>query len=212
MATAGVAFVSPPGSPREPGEGEGLLFGREFEGVNPFLVVLDEGGEFPTIAATAAQAAAELGAARHLGPDAPALGSPRAHGPAHAVQPSQAPAALVVEDRLEPVARAARVYCQGDLLSAVQTAGVFEDCKEFVDMPLRHDPEAVLQAFQAIPPPLRRDPHVLRAFLAQHFHPPGADLVPHVPEDHTDEPALLSACLLGLLADLGVSWLGCVTL
>ena len=198
MATAGVAFVSPPCSPRGPdeGEGEGLLFGREFESVNPFLVVLDEGGEFPTIAATAAQAAVELGAARHHGPDAPALAlgvAPRGHGPVPAVQPSQAPAAVVV-DRLEPVARAARVYCQGDLLSAVQTAGVFEDCKEFVDMPLRHDPEAVLQAFQAIPQPLRRDPHVLRAFLAQHFHPPGADLVPHVPEDHTDEPALLGAC------------------
>lgn len=208
MAAAGVAFVSPPCSPRGPEDGDCMmLFGREFEGVNPWLVVLDEGGEFPTIANASAQAAADLGAAR--GGYGSPLGSPRgvANGAMLLQQPQSQPvdvqppapgatapmAVAVEEDRLAPVGRAAMVYCQGDLLSAVQTAGVFEDCKEFVDMPLRHDPEVVLQAFQAIPHALRRDPHVLRAFLQQYFHPPGADLVPHVPEDHTDEPALLGA-------------------
>lgn len=37
----------------------------------------------------------------------------------------------------------------GELLEAVQTSGIFEDSKDFVDMPMRHDPEVVLQAFQA---------------------------------------------------------------
>ena len=38
-----------------------------------------------------------------------------------------------------------QVFCEGDLLDAVQMAGIFEDSKEFVDMPLRFDPEYVLE-------------------------------------------------------------------
>jgi hypothetical protein len=36
------------------------------------------------------------------------------------------------------------VYCYGDLLAAVQTSGIFEDSKEFVDMPMNADPEEIL--------------------------------------------------------------------
>ncbi len=43
------------------------------------------------------------------------------------------------------------VFCQGELLKTVQLAGVFEDSKEFVDRPLRADPEAVLEAFHRLP-------------------------------------------------------------
>ncbi|GAB5034603.1 trehalase-like isoform x1 [Nannochloropsis oceanica] len=95
------------------------------------------------------------------------------------------------EDALAHVARAAKVYCQGELLHIVQTAGIFEDSKEFVDMPMRVDPEVVLEQFHALAPSLRRDPTVLKAFLAQYFSAPGSDLVPHVPTDHTDSPPLL---------------------
>jgi len=97
------------------------------------------------------------------------------------------------EDALAHVARAAKVYCQGELLHVVQTAGIFEDSKEFVDMPMRVNPEVVLERFYALPPSLRRDPTVLRAFLAQYFSAPGSDLVPHIPTDHTDSPSLLEA-------------------
>ncbi len=92
---------------------------------------------------------------------------------------------------LAHVARAAKVYCHGELLHVVQTAGIFEDSKEFVDMPMRVDPEVVLEQFHALPPSLRRDPTVLRAFLARYFSDPGSDLVPHIPTDHTDSPSLL---------------------
>ena len=40
-----------------------------------------------------------------------------------------------------------KVYCGGALLDAVQTSGLFEDSKEFVDMPMRHDPEVILKVF-----------------------------------------------------------------
>lgn len=42
-----------------------------------------------------------------------------------------------------------QVFCEGDLLDAVQMAGIFEDSKEFVDMPLRFDPEYVLEVRDA---------------------------------------------------------------
>ena len=37
-----------------------------------------------------------------------------------------------------------QVYCSGELLACVQMSGIFEDSKEFVDMPMRHDPEFIL--------------------------------------------------------------------
>ena len=38
-----------------------------------------------------------------------------------------------------------QVFCEGDLLDAVQTTGIFQDSKEFVDMPMRQDPEVILE-------------------------------------------------------------------
>jgi len=38
-----------------------------------------------------------------------------------------------------------KVYCEGELLEAVQMARVYEDSKHYVDMPMRHDPEDILE-------------------------------------------------------------------
>lgn len=38
-----------------------------------------------------------------------------------------------------------KVFCQGALLEAVQNCHIFDDCKEFVDMPMRVDPEEILE-------------------------------------------------------------------
>lgn len=47
-----------------------------------------------------------------------------------------------------------QVYCSGELLAAVQMSALFEDSKEFVDMPMRMDPEAILQVGrQGVLPP-----------------------------------------------------------
>lgn len=93
----------------------------------------------------------------------------------------------------ESIARASAIYCSGELLHAVQRARVFDDCKHFVDMPLRADPEVVLAAFASLSQEEQADPDVLRAFLDEHFTEPGTDLVPHRPADFPDEPPLLAA-------------------
>lgn len=59
-----------------------------------------------------------------------------------------------------------QIYCSGDLLDAVQLSGIFEDSKEFVDMPMRYDPEIILDVSQikkvlsvslCLVPPIHRD-------------------------------------------------------
>ena len=47
------------------------------------------------------------------------------------------------------IMRACRVYCGGRLLAAVQMSQLYSDCKEFVDMPMKEDPEVVVAAFDA---------------------------------------------------------------
>lgn len=86
-----------------------------------------------------ATAAAAASAAEHLA--AFIMMMDGGHAPAMAVDTPEAAEA----DALAHVARASKVYCHGDLLSCVQTSGLFEDSKEFVDMPMRHDPEVILE-------------------------------------------------------------------
>ena len=40
------------------------------------------------------------------------------------------------------------MYSSGELLSAVQLSGLFEDSKEFVDMPMKVDPEQILEVIK----------------------------------------------------------------
>lgn len=65
-----------------------------------------------------------------------------------------------------------QVYCSGELLSAVQLSGVFEDSKDFVDSPMRSDPEVILQVSQS---PARRETfrnHVLEWCICCIIHAP----------------------------------------
>ena len=86
------------------------------------------------------------------------------------------------------------MYCNGPLLAAVQSAGLYADSKIFVDMPLVGDPEDVLQAFSAAfgaavnPRPSRDE---LVAFVGQYFQPAGVDTQPWVPDDWQVAPDML---------------------
>ena len=51
-----------------------------------------------------------------------------------------------------------QVYCSGELLATVQLSGLFEDSKEFVDMPMKVDPEQVLEVGS------RRLPHHMSVY------------------------------------------------
>lgn len=78
----------------------------------------------------------------------------------------------------------------------VRTAFLTPPVPTALSGPLPHCVSPASQAFHELPLSQRKDPAVLRAFLEEHFHPPGSDLVPHVPHDHTDSPRLLGALLI----------------
>lgn len=91
----------------------------------------------------------------------------------------------------EAISRACKVYCAGSLLDAVQNSGIFNDSKTFVDMPLKQDPEIILEAFSQLATPL--EPSVLRSFVAQYFGEPGEELHAWTPPDFVKRPPLLES-------------------
>uniref|UniRef100_A0A673VR41 Trehalase n=1 Tax=Suricata suricatta TaxID=37032 RepID=A0A673VR41_SURSU len=86
-----------------------------------------------------------------------------------------------------------QIYCHGELLHQVQMAKLFQDDKQFVDMPLSTTPDQVLQHFRelaashndSIPRPL------LHAFVQEHFRGVGQELEPWTPADWKDSPRFL---------------------
>jgi alpha,alpha-trehalase len=91
-----------------------------------------------------------------------------------------------------PWARAMAVYGNGELLGAVHRSGLFSDSKTFVDLPMRHDPEAVLAAFAALDPSARGDAATMSAFVHEHFErEPGGELEAWQPPDAHAEPQLV---------------------
>lgn len=98
------------------------------------------------------------------------------------------------------------MYCQGPLLEAVQSLGLFEDSKTFVDMPMKSDAETILAAFVALP---ERTEAAVRAFVEAHFEEAGSDLERWVPEDWVETPARLAALAepwRGWALDLNARW------
>ena len=101
------------------------------------------------------------------------------------------------------------VFCRGPLLEAVQLAdggkGLFNDSKQFVDMPLKSTPAAVLQAFHALPGSPKPTAAALRAFVTQHFAPAGSDLVAWTPPDWVASPPFLQRLPTGRVRDWGAA-------
>ncbi|KAK2099565.1 hypothetical protein P7K49_020913 [Saguinus oedipus] len=85
------------------------------------------------------------------------------------------------------------IYCHGELLHQVQMAKLYQDDKEFVDMPLSVAPEQVLQTFTELS---RSHNHSipreqLQAFVQEHFQAKGQELQPWTPADWKDSPQFL---------------------
>lgn len=103
------------------------------------------------------------------------------------------------------------VFCEGPILQAVQSRGLFNDSKDFVDMPLRVDPEVALQSFlkEGLNLPNATN-DALRAFLTTNFDPIGSDLQPWVPPDYTANPPVLARIANGTLkkwaSDINSLW------
>ncbi|KAJ8613352.1 hypothetical protein CTAYLR_002251 [Chrysophaeum taylorii] len=94
------------------------------------------------------------------------------------------------EDALRSAQRAARVYCSGPLLDAVQTLHLFADSKTFVDMPMLEDPEAVLAAFDALPTSIDRNS--VEAFVSRYFGNVSSGLEQWTPTDWSPFPPKLA--------------------
>lgn len=92
-------------------------------------------------------------------------------------------------DKLFP---AAKVFCNPKLLDVLQNSPFrpFKDSKTLVDLDLKHDPNEVLQRFEALPENLSREEYC--AFLEWAFVPLEASLTLHVrstkPQDYSPRP------------------------
>uniref|UniRef100_A0A452FH04 Trehalase n=1 Tax=Capra hircus TaxID=9925 RepID=A0A452FH04_CAPHI len=94
-------------------------------------------------------------------------------------------------------ARHSQIYCHGELLRQVQMARLYQDDKQFVDMPLSSAPDQVLRHFHELAQaynlsiPLQE----LQVFVQEHFWAVGQELQPWTPEDWRDSPQFLQKIL-----------------
>ncbi|KAB0347135.1 hypothetical protein FD754_011992 [Muntiacus muntjak] len=90
-----------------------------------------------------------------------------------------------------------QIYCHGELLHQVQMAKLYQDDKQFVDMPLSLAPDQVLRHFRelaqahnlSIP---RQEPQV---FIREHFRAVRGELQPWTAGDWRDSPRFLQKIL-----------------
>lgn len=73
------------------------------------------------------------------------------------------------------------LYCQGDILKAIQLASRFTDSKTYVDMPTKLPLEEVIAGFEKLEKPIQNN-SALEEFFSNYFSPAGGELT-HVPKD-----------------------------
>ncbi|KAG8141696.1 hypothetical protein E2320_007255 [Naja naja] len=86
------------------------------------------------------------------------------------------------------------IYCTGELLWQVQRARLFQDDKDFVDMPLKSSPDVVLKHFEELvnaTPGGALSKLQLAQFVESNFYPPGKELKSWMPPDWSDSIPLL---------------------
>ncbi|EYC31570.1 hypothetical protein Y032_0004g2221 [Ancylostoma ceylanicum] len=86
------------------------------------------------------------------------------------------------------------IYCNSTLLMAVNYHELYNDSKTFVDMPMKNDPDYVLEkfneAFGNISVEAINRTKLLQ-FVDEHFSPPGSEMLPCTPDDWNPQPAKL---------------------
>uniref|UniRef100_A0A7S3NM94 Trehalase n=1 Tax=Aureoumbra lagunensis TaxID=44058 RepID=A0A7S3NM94_9STRA len=95
-----------------------------------------------------------------------------------------------IEERATAVERSSKVYCQGPLLEAVQSLGLFNDSKTFVDMRMRSSPEEILNKFSELESPL--DYEKVNSFVHEYFFDADGELENWTPTDWTPLPFRIS--------------------
>ncbi|KAK4136805.1 glycoside hydrolase family 37 protein [Trichocladium antarcticum] len=82
------------------------------------------------------------------------------------------------------------LYCQGEILKAIELARPFADSKTFVDMPTLRPLDDVIAAFRKLSQPLSNSSE-LNAFLAANFAPAGGELEEVPKSELRTKPAFL---------------------
>ncbi|XP_024903086.1 trehalase [Pteropus alecto] len=90
-----------------------------------------------------------------------------------------------------------QIYCHGELLHQVQMAKLYQDDKQFVDMPLCSAPDQVIQRFNELVSTHNHSipQQQLQLFLKEHFQAVGQELESWTPEDWKDSPRFLQKIL-----------------
>lgn len=83
------------------------------------------------------------------------------------------------------------IFCKTNegILHSVQLAGVFNDSKTFVDMPLMYDVNTVLSNFDKLTD--KSDKQELAKFVSENFSEEGTELEPVTPDDWKQNPQFL---------------------
>ncbi|KAB5580882.1 glycoside hydrolase family 37 protein [Coniochaeta sp. 2T2.1] len=82
------------------------------------------------------------------------------------------------------------LYCQGDILKAIELAQPFSDSKTFVDMPTKVPLDEVIAAFNKLSQPITNNSE-LNDFLEANFDPAGGELNPVPTDQLATEPKFL---------------------
>jgi len=80
------------------------------------------------------------------------------------------------------------VYCEGEILKAIQDSGIYIDSKTFVDMPLKSDPEEIMKEFKQLK---NHSLSTLVQFLSDHFLSAGSELLSWTPPDWVEQPQFI---------------------
>uniref|UniRef100_A0AC35F053 Trehalase n=1 Tax=Panagrolaimus sp. PS1159 TaxID=55785 RepID=A0AC35F053_9BILA len=83
------------------------------------------------------------------------------------------------------------IYCSGQILEAVNHAKIFEDSKDFVDMPLKFSPQETIKNFTRIFGKKKLgkiNKQKLKKFINSHFRPAGEELLDCIPKDWNKYP------------------------
>lgn len=105
-----------------------------------------------------------------------------------------AAAATVLGEELPPSCER-KVYCDSDLLHYVQLAGLYNDSKTFVDLPLRQEENITLADFEDLLNKTDRNPtkHQIRNFVLEYFDEKSeGELIEWTPTDFKDNPEFLN--------------------
>lgn len=96
-----------------------------------------------------------------------------------------------------------QIQCSGVILETIQFAGLFNDSKTFVDMPILYDPDKVIASFSKL---RSYDHDTLHQWVFANFAPSCSDMLLWSPPDYEDNPHFnrSHAILDPVLADFGL--------